>query len=94
MTRQELIREVGKRTEYSQKSVKEVLESLEEVCYEEMAKGEEVKLFTSVTLLGKEVPERVARNPFTGGEVVVPSHLAPRAKFGSVVKRILKGEEE
>ena len=90
MKRAEFIKAVAEQAEMTQKAVKEVLEVMQEVAYGEMAKGEEVKIFDSVTLLGKEVPERTARNPQTGDEIVVPAHLAPKAKFGKGVKDFLK----
>ena len=90
MNRTEFVKAVAERAEMTQKAVKEMLDVMQEVVYEEMANGEEVKIFDSVTLLGKEVPERTARNPQTGAEIVVPKHLAPKAKFGTGIKNILK----
>lgn len=90
MKRAEFIKAVAEQAEMTQKAVKEVLEVMQEVAYGEMAKGEEVKIFDSVTLMGKEVAERTARNPQTGEELVVPAHLAPKAKFGSGIKALLK----
>ena len=92
MTRTEYIKAVAEKAEMTQKAVKEVLDVMQEVVYTEMKNGEEVKIFDSVTLLGKEVPEREARNPQTGETIVVPEHLAPKAKFGSGIKNFLKAE--
>lgn len=90
MTRAEFVKAVAEKAEITQKATKEILDVMQEVVYAEMAKGEEVKIFDSVTLLGKEVPERTARNPQTGDEIVVPAHLAPKAKFGTGIKNLLK----
>lgn len=90
MTRNEYIKAVAEATNMTQKATKEILEAMQEIVYAEMAKGEEVKIFDSVTLLGKEVPERTARNPQTGAEIVVQEHLAPKAKFGKGIKDFLK----
>lgn len=90
MKRVEFIKAVAEQAEMTQKAVREVLDVMQDVVYGEMAKGEEVKIFDSVTLLGKEIPERTARNPQTGEELVVPAHLAPKAKFGSGIKNLLK----
>ena len=90
MKRTEFVKAVAERTEMTQKATKEILDAMQEVVYAEMAKGEEVKIFDSVTLIGKEVPEREARNPQTGETIVVPAHLAPKAKFGTGVKNLLK----
>lgn len=56
-----------------------------------MKDGDSVKIIDSVTLSGREVPERTARNPQTGEAVVVPAHMAPKCKFGTVVKEYIKG---
>ena len=90
MTRAEYIKAVAEKANMTQKATKEVLEVMQEIAYEEMKKGEEVKIFDSVTLVGKAVPERTARNPQTGAEIVVPEHLAPKAKFGIGIKNFLK----
>ena len=90
MNRTEFVKAVAEKAEMTQKSVKEVLEVMQEVTYAEMAKCEEVKLFDSVTLVGKEVPERSARNPKTGETLVVPKHVSPKAKFGKGIKDFLK----
>lgn len=90
MTRTEFIKAVAENAEMTQKAVKEVLEVMQDVAYAEMKKGEEVKIFDSVTLLGKMVPQREARNPQSGETIVVPEHLAPKAKFGTVIKNLLK----
>ena len=70
MNKGEFIKSIAAKAEMTQKAVKEMLDVMQEVVYEEMANGEEVQIFDSVTLLGKEVPERTARNPQTGAEIV------------------------
>ena len=90
MTRTEFIKEVAAKSESTQKAIKEIIEVMQDVAYTEMAAGGEVKIFDSVTLVGKEVPERVCRNPQSGESVVVPQHIAPKAKFGSGIKNLLK----
>ena len=90
MNKQEFIKAVAEKAEITQKATKEVLEVMQEVVYEEMKKGEEVKVMDSVTLMGKMVPQRVARNPQDGTELIVPEHLAPKAKFGKGIKDFLK----
>ena len=90
MTRQEYVKTVAERFDTTQKAVKAALEVMQEVAYGEMKKSKEVKIFDSVTLVGKLVPERTARNPQTGGEIIVGEHIAPKAKFGKNIKDFLK----
>lgn len=92
MKRTEFVKAVAEKAGMTQKATKEILDVMQEVVYAEMKNGEEVKIFDSVTLLGKEVPEREARNPQTGETIVVPAHLAPKAKFGTGIKGLLKAE--
>lgn len=90
MKRTDYIKAVAEKAGMTQKVTREILEVMQEVAYGEMKKGEEVKIFDSVTLSGKNVPQRTARNPQNGSEVVVPQHLAPKAKFGVGIKNLLK----
>lgn len=90
MNRTDYVKAVATATGKTQKEIKETLDAMQEIAYAEMAKCEEVKIFDSVTLVGKEIPERTARNPQTGSEIVVPKHLAPKAKFGKGIKDLLK----
>lgn len=90
MTKAEFIKEVAAQAELTQKSVRELLDVMQDVVFDTMKQGEEVKLFDSVTLIGNEVEERTARNPRTGESVVVPAHIAPKCKFGAIIKNYLK----
>lgn len=90
MTKQDFIRNVSDKANISQKATRELLDAVQEVVYEELKNGGEITLLDAVTLIGKEVPERTARNPQTGETIVVPRHLAPKAKFGQKIKNYLK----
>ena len=90
MNRTEFVKAVAEKAEMTQKATKEILDVMQELVYAEMKKGEEVKIFDSVTLLGKKVPERECRNPQTGETMTVAEHLAPKAKFGTGIKGLLK----
>lgn len=90
MTRKETIKLISEAIGESQKRTADILDQMQTAVFATMKNGEEVKLFDGVTLAGKEVPERVARNPQTGESVVVAKHIAPKAKFGTPVKNFLK----
>nr|DAU18259.1 MAG TPA: DNA binding protein [Bacteriophage sp.] len=91
MTKSEFIKAVAAEAKITQKDAREVLDAVQSVVYETMKNGESVKIIDSVTLSGKEVAERTARNPQTGEAVVVPAHMAPKCKFGTIVKEYIKG---
>lgn len=90
MNKAGFIKVIAEKTGMTQKAVKEILDVMQEVVYEEMKKGEEVKIMDSITLMGKVVPQRECRNPQDGTTIVVGEHLAPKAKFGSGIKNFLK----
>lgn len=90
MNRQEFIKAVAEKANKTQKETKELLEIMQEVVFDTMKAEDEVKIFEGVTLSGKMVEERTARNPQDGSEIVVPQHLAPKCKFGKAVKDYLK----
>lgn len=85
MNKTELISAIAEKTGMTKKNVKEVLEATQEVVFSTI-KDEEVKLMDGVTISAKVVPERTARNPQTGEEIVVPEHMAPKCKFGTAIK--------
>ena len=90
MNKLEFVKAVAERTGMTQKATREVLDEMQEVVFSAMAAKDEIKLFDGITLVGKEVPERVARNPQNGEEIVVPQHVSPKAKFGTAIKNYLK----
>ena len=89
MNRTEFVKAVAEKAEMTQKAVKEVLEVMQEVTFEEMAECGEVKLFDGVALVGVQKEARTARNPLTGETVEVAAKVAPKAKFGKAVKDAL-----
>ena len=86
VTKAELIKLVAEKTDYTQKDVRAVLETTAEICYAEMAKQKEVKLFEGCSLVGMYKEAGVARNPQTGEQVDVPAKVLPKAKFGKAAK--------
>jgi len=93
MNKTEFVKVVATTTGYTQKDVKEVLETAQKVAYEAMAKQEEVKIFDGLTLVGIKKDACVKRNPATGDTVDIPEKVVPKAKWGTVAKRVVNGEE-
>ena len=89
MTKLEFVKAVAEKLGYTQKSIKEVLDVMQEVAYEGMAQEEEVKIFDGVTLIGVHKEARTARNPITGETIQVEAKIAPKAKFGKACKDAL-----
>jgi len=82
----EYVKLIASATGYTQKDVKAVLEAAQTVAYEAMAKEEEVKIFSGLTLVGQKKPACVKRNPLTGQDVNVPEKVTPKAKWGKFAK--------
>lgn len=87
MNRESLINIIADKTDYTKKSVKDVLLALQEVVYQYLP-SEEIKIMEGVTLTTVDVAERAARNPQTGEAIVVPAHRKAKCKFGAQIKAL------
>lgn len=90
MNKIELVKEVSKATEKSQKDVALVLDSVVEVVKNTVKNGEDVKLTGFVTFASVDVPETTRRNPATGESMVSPAHKAVKAKVSSAFKKFVR----
>lgn len=74
----------------TKKSMTTYVEAMLGVIVDAMADGDDVKLsgFGNFTVVDK--PERTARNPQDGSEIVVPAHRAPKFKFSNTVKAVVR----
>lgn len=74
----------------TKKSMTTYVEAMLDVIVDAMADGEDVKLtgFGNFTVVDK--PERIARNPQNGSELVIPAHKAPKFKFSNTVKAVVR----
>jgi DNA-binding protein HU-beta len=86
MNKMELVKTVAERTGKTQKDIKTVMETVQEVTFEALHAGEEVKLIDGLTLYTVEKEARTARNPRTGETVTVPSKIVPMVKKGKALK--------
>ena len=93
MNKTEYVKAIAMETGKSQKEVKEMLEAEQKIAYAEMAKEGEVKIFDGLTLAGVKKEASTARNPLTGETINVPEKVVPKAKFGTVAKRVVNSEE-
>jgi len=93
MNRSELITAYAQATSQTKVAAKAQLEALQTVVFDEMKAEGEVALFEGVKLMGVHKDATTARNPMDGSTVDVPEKTVPKAKFGTVCKRIVNGEE-
>ena len=86
MNKVELIKAVAERTNSTQKDIKAIMEAVQDVTYDTLVAGDEVKLIDGVTLSVVHKDARTARNPRTGESVMVDAKNAVRCKFGKTIK--------
>lgn len=85
MNKTELVKVLADKTGFTQKDVKTVMETLQDVVYSTI-KDEEVKLMDGITLTSVYKEATTARNPMTGATVKVAAKYAPKCKFGKAIK--------
>lgn len=85
MNKTELIKAVADKAGYTQKDVKTVMETLQEVVFNTI-KTEEVKLMDGITITSVYKEATTARNPMDGSTVQVAAKYAPKCKFGKAIK--------
>lgn len=95
MNQKELIDKVAEMMDVTKKSVREMLEALEAVLYEELAtatedEAVEVKVIRGLSLLASHVEEHTSRNPKTGESVVVAAKNKVRARIGKNLKEAIE----
>lgn len=86
----EVIRKISKKTSFSQKDIKEIMDAFDEVVFEEMVAGNSVTVTKFITVETADVKARECRNPQTGELITVPAHRKPKAKFGKKIKDAVK----
>jgi DNA-binding protein HU-beta len=86
MNKSELVNAVAQRSEQSASAVGEMLNALEAVVTETVAKGDKVQLPGFLTFDRADRAARTGRNPATGAEMQIPAARVPRVKPGKTFK--------
>ena len=89
MKRSDYIKAVAQKGDFTQVSVKAVLEAMEEVVQETLP-TEDVTVFKGLTLTTKTYEPRIGVNPQTQEKISIPASRKPKAKFGSRLKEAVK----
>lgn len=90
MNKVELIREVAKRSEFTQKDVATVVDAMVATMKDAMVAGEDVKLVGFGTFTVVERAAREGRNPSTGETMQIPASRAPKFKASGALKDAVK----
>lgn len=83
MHKKDLIEAVAKKTEQSQKEVKETLEAILSTIGDTLKKGDKVTLVGFGTFSVQQTKARTGRNPQTGKAMEIKAKKRPRFKAGS-----------
>jgi DNA-binding protein HU-beta len=84
------VKELSNKTGFSQKDIKEVLSSTEELMKGLMKDGTQVKVFPSVTFYKGVRAGRTGHNPKTGDAVEIPAKNVCKVKFSASFKEALQ----
>lgn len=91
-TKKEMVETLATKKEISKVKAKEMIEDvlgvMEELIMDETHDGLDV--YGLVKFEVKEVPERIARNPRDGSEVIVEKHNQIKAKISGSIKKKVK----
>jgi DNA-binding protein HU-beta len=87
MKKAEFIKAVAEKVGKSQKEVAAVVEAVEEVIFEVLKNGQEVK-FAGVKFVVETAPARKARNPRTGETIEIPARKVVKVKKLSALKKL------
>lgn len=90
MNKKELVRAIAQTLEMTQKDVETVVSTTFTTIADEMAAGNEVSISGFGKFIAVEKPERIARNPQTGAEIIVPAHSTPKFKASQSLKYLVK----
>ena len=90
MNKEELVKEVSKKSKLSQKTVADVLAATLETVEKAVAKGKKVTLVGFGTFEPRKRAARMGRNPQTGKELKIEAKTVPAFSAGKKFKELVK----
>ena len=90
MNKEELVQEVAKKANVTQKEAAEVLGALIETIQKTVSKGKKVTLVGFGTFEPRKRAARNGRNPQTGKEIKIPAKTVPVFSAGKKFKELVK----
>ena len=90
MNKDELLKEVAKKSGVSQKVAADVVNAVLETVEKTVAKGKKVTLIGFGTFDARKRGARVGRNPQTGAEIKIPAKTVPAFTAGKKFKEMVK----
>ena len=92
MSKEELVQEISKKANVTQKEATEVLSSLIDTIQKTVAKGKKVTLVGFGTFEPRKRAARTGRNPQTGKELKIPAKTVPAFTAGKKFKTVVNGK--
>ena len=92
MNKEELVQEISKKANVTQKEATEVLSSLIDTIKKTVAKGKKVTLVGFGTFEPRKRAARTGRNPQTGKELKIPAKTVPAFTAGKKFKTVVNGK--
>jgi len=89
MNKEELVKEIAKKTRMPQKQVAEVISLMIDSIEKSVAKGKRVTLVGFGTFEARKRAARTGRNPQTGSEIKIPAKTVPAFSAGKKFKEIV-----
>ncbi|MCL2540145.1 MAG: HU family DNA-binding protein [Firmicutes bacterium] len=89
MNRQELIKQVSKRSNLTQKDCAQMLKAFTDIIGQALKSGEEVKVMGFGRFYTKHLSERNGYNPLTGQKTRLKGAYIPSFKCSAQLKRII-----
>ena len=90
MNKEELVKEISKKTKLSQKVSSDVLSATLEIIQKTVAKGKKVTLVGFGTWEARKRAARTGRNPQTGKELKIAAKTVPAFSAGKNFKELVK----
>lgn len=84
------VKELAKKTGYSQKDIKEVMQEIEAGALEHLAKGDQVKVLPSLTMSVGERKAHAGINPATQEKITIPATKTVKVKLSPSFKESVK----
>ena len=90
MNKEELVKEVSKKAQVSQKAAADVIAATIEAIQKSVASGKKVTLVGFGTFEARKRAARTGRNPQTGAEIKIAAKTVPAFSAGKKFKEIVK----
>ena len=90
MNKDELLKEVAKKSGVSQRAAADVVNAILETVEKTVSKGKKVTLIGFGTFEARKRGARTGRNPQTGAEIKIPAKTVPAFTAGKKFKEMVK----